>query len=266
MARPFFVDGEPRVARAVGTSDWSSVDLEPSLLRIDPITRHLLAGYWTDVGRTKHAAVAAHARLAMQLLSLGAPPELISGAHAAMGEELRHARFAFTIASAFRFMPVGPGPLGVDDAFQGSSVESVLLDVVRAGCVATTIASMELRELLEKVEDSALRFVVSEMARDTAEHVVFAWRTLQWLCDDMGEPARELVRAEASRIAAELNEVRSQPPPAHVPDETLLRAGYVSGRVRRDVKLAALERSLFGLRAVADDAMGDDESERVTVA
>jgi hypothetical protein len=143
---------------------------------------------------------------------------------------------------------------------------AVTAELIRAGCIAATVASMEARELLERVTDPAVRFAVGEIARDSSDHVVLAWRTLQWMCDEHAEVAAAAIRADLARLEGELERSRSEPPPSPQRDEGLLRAGYVSARARRDLQHAALERVVFGLRALVDKALPTvDEAERATL-
>ncbi len=266
MGRPFLVGDEIRMAPAQVREGWCAVDLDPRTDHLDVVTRMLLAGYWTDLGRAKHASVGAFAKVALQLLGLGAPPEILARAHAAMGDELRHARFAFALASAFRAAPLAPGALPVGGAVGEIDPAEVTAELVRAGCTAATVASMEARELLERVTDPAVRFVVGEIARDTSDHVVLSWRTLQWMCDEHADHAVAAIRGEVDHVEAELERRRSEPPSFPQRDEGLLRAGYVSARVRADLSRAALERVLFGLRALVDKALPTaDEAERATL-
>lgn len=266
LGRPLTVGGEARLAAAVRDPAWGAVELEPATGELDLITRLLLAGYWTDLGRAKHASVAAFARLAMRLLSLGAPPELISRVQSAMGDELRHARFAFAVASRFRSTAVGPGALPIEGALDDCTVAGVVLELVRGGCLSATAGSMEARELHERVTDPALRFVLGEIARDAADHVVLAWRALQWIVDEHEDPARLVVEAEVTRLSHERQRIQSEPPRSPARDESLLRAGYASAMVRRDIHTAALERVLFGLRALVERGLpASDEAERATL-
>ena len=46
-----------------------------------------------------------------QLLALAAPASLLTAAHAALADEIEHARVAFAVASALHGRPVGPGCL-----------------------------------------------------------------------------------------------------------------------------------------------------------
>ncbi len=253
------------MAEVVSSAAWGSLDLEPDIERLDMVTRLLLAGYWTDLGRTKHAAVGRFARLTVALLQLGAPPEIVQRAQSAGGAELRHARLAFTLASAFRLSAVGPGALPVAEDVEAGVAPLVAL-IVETCCLSATAESLELRALHDRAEDPAVRFVLSETSREASEQVLFGWRTLQWLCEEHGEPARSAVREQLDRVAEETAAARSEPPRYPLRDESLLRSGYASALVRRDMRLTALERVAFGLRALTEKGLPPgDEADRVTV-
>ena len=70
----------------------------------------------------EHAAVAAFARLAMQLISFGAPSELVELAIQAQRDEVGHARLAFGLASELAGTPVGPGALSIDGSLDNVSL------------------------------------------------------------------------------------------------------------------------------------------------
>lgn len=266
IGRPLLIEGQPRLAPATRDHAWGAVELDPETSRLALVERMLLAGYWTDLGRAKHASVGAFARLALQLLSIGAPPELLARVQGAMGDELRHARLAFAVASRFRGAPVGAGALPIEGALDDTGLGPLVLELVRGGCLATTSGSLEARELHEHVADPALRFVLGEIARDASDHVVLAWRTLQWVCDEHEEEARPHLCVELTRLAAERERLDAAPPQFPVRDESLLRAGYASALVRRDIHLVALDRVLFGLRALVDKGLpSSDEADRATL-
>ncbi|MBL9022013.1 MAG: ferritin-like domain-containing protein [Myxococcales bacterium] len=266
IGRPLLIEGQARLAPAARDQAWGAVELDPDTSRLDLVSRMLLAGYWTDLGRAKHASVGAFARLALQLLSVGAPPELVARVQGAMGDELRHARLAFAVASRFRGAPVGPGALPIDGALDDLGIGPLVFELVRGGCLATTAGSLEARELHEHVSDPALRFVLGEIARDASDHVVLAWRTLQWVCDEHEDDARPYVSIELARLSGERERVLSEPPRSPVRDESLLRAGYASALVRRDIHMVALDRVLFGLRALVDRGLpASDEADRATL-
>jgi hypothetical protein len=74
----------------------------------------------------EHASVAAFARFVLELLSAGAPLELVEGAGDAMRDELRHTQICFGLASAYAGAPIGPGPLDTTGALEPVSFEARL--------------------------------------------------------------------------------------------------------------------------------------------
>ncbi|NUP11057.1 MAG: ferritin-like domain-containing protein [Polyangiaceae bacterium] len=251
IGRPFVVDGEERLADAETREDWAATDLQPRLEGLDRDTRAKLAAYWTDIGRMEHASIAAFARFALQLLSLGAPPELVSRTQSAMVDETRHARFAFALASAYAGEALGPGALAMDRALSDASLESVLATVITEGCVGETVAAMEAKEALERVEDPALRFVLREITRDESEHAVLAWRSVAWLLEAHGPRAAAVVRESLGALRASL--ACGPVPAASAEDERLLARGYVGASVRAELRRHAIDRVIApALEAMLD--------------
>jgi hypothetical protein len=179
----------------------------------------------------EHASIASFARFTLQLLALGAPPELVRDAQEAMGDETEHARLAFGLASAFAGRPLGPGPLAIDRALDGFD----LATLIREGCVSETVAAIEAREALEQVTDPAVRPVLETIAEDELRHSTLAWRTLGWVVSS-GRADRELVRAE---VLTALREVRPRAR-ADSHDEALKAFGIVSEVRREELRRMAI--------------------------
>lgn len=258
IGRPFLVQGEERLAQAQRRDDWVAADLVPDLTQLDATTRRELSAYWTEIARMEHASVAAFARFALQLLSLGAPPELVSRTHAAMADETRHATFAFSIASSYGDKTIGPGPLAMDGAMADHAVEDILRTVLLEGCLGETVASMEAAEALEHVEDPALRFVLKEITRDEEQHALLAWRTVQWMCETFGEQTRPVLAEIVEQLKATLAGPASVQPSAA--DEALLARGCVTPAVRSELRRGALARVVIpGLEAILNGVTEQDE-------
>jgi hypothetical protein len=131
--RPLFVEGHARLADATSRGDWACAS---SIEQLDAHTRETLAQHWTQVGRFEHASVASFARFAVHLLRLGAPPQLLRQTHAAMADEIEHARMAFGLASAYAQRELGPGALDV----RGSIDAEVDHFARRTSCATLSLA------------------------------------------------------------------------------------------------------------------------------
>ena len=207
--RPFLVDRAPRTAEATRRADYSA-SAGVLLDGISAVQRAALAAEWTRIGLMEHASVAAFARFALQLLGLGAPPDLLEACQQAMQDELRHTRLAFGLASAYASAPLGPGSLKLDDALDGSS-DDLLADVVMGtlveGCIGETIAALDAREGASFAIDPHVQQVLSEIAADEERHAELAWRFLDWALTERPALAPQLLartRAQLARVSSRL--------------------------------------------------------------
>lgn len=179
--RPLVVDGAPRRAPAVRAA-WSSARPELAVDVDADLAAEIARGALEE-----HASVAAFARTMCELVALGAPESLLQRTHAALGDEIRHARQAFELASALGGAPIGPGPLpeAVAPLRAGPTLaRELLLDVLRGGCVGEALAAAR---AAERAEDPALparvRAFYTNIAGDEARHAALAFETARFLVD-----------------------------------------------------------------------------------
>ena len=194
--RPFLIADEARKAAPVASPDWltSAAEIRLADLQVptDPSLRAQLAAHWTEIGLLEHASVAAFARFTLQLLSLGAPAELVEQSQRAALDEVRHAELAFALASRYAGRSIGPGPLPLTGALDGSSVEAILRTTVREGCVGETRAALEASRAAEPCEDPVVRSVLETIAADEARHAELAWKVVRFIVSAHPEMASVL--------------------------------------------------------------------------
>lgn len=252
VGRPFMVGGEPRRASACERAAWS--DARDRLVSqcdvpTEPKLRRALARYWTEAALAEHASIAAFARFAIQLLRLGAPPELLRDCHAAMADETRHARLAFGLASRFGGQTIGPTGLDLDsclDIDTDIDIEALLDDVVVEGCLGETRAAFEARVAATHCADPALAAVLLQIAQDEERHAALAWRFVAWLLrarpDSRGALERALERGLARAPVADMGVGVDGGAGMGLLDDGLRRS--IDARVRA-VIVAPLGRSLL---------------------
>jgi hypothetical protein len=244
FGRPFLVHGRDRVANTITDSAWACLPSAPERTASRSVLA-AAAAHWARVGLMEHASIASFARFTLQLLALGAPPELVRDAQEAMGDETEHARLAFGLASAFAGRPLGPGPLAIDRALDGFDLRDFVATLIREGCVGETVAAIEAREALEHVTDPAVRAVLETIARDDLRHAALAWQVLGWVVAS-GRADREIVYGEVLRAVREVH-AQAQP----TAEDEALRAFGVVGEVRRDELRLMAVSSVIGRCATA---------------
>jgi hypothetical protein len=242
--KPFVVAGAACAAPArVGT--WSRTVLEPRLPE-DASVRTRLAAHWTQVGLMEHASIAAFARRSLQLLSLGAPAELVEQSNRALGDELAHADIAFALASAYSGVSVGPGCLSLANALEHESPEKILELVVLEGCIGETVAALEAREAAMHCADPVVRAALERIADDETRHAALAWRTLRWAVASVPSCFLGIDTAfEAGLARLDTN-----------PDTTedLARHGVLSATLRSELQARIREVLRAGVRALRASA------------
>lgn len=212
------VQGISRVPRLVPRGDWGLFDGKV----VAPVEGELavqLRDAWLADAAMEHASIASFARLSLELVSLGAPPSLVRGAHEAALDEIEHARLAFGLARAVdpSSSPMGPGPF----AHAGSSglattLEELVAATVRDGCVGESFAALVAAEGALLCTEPRARAVLLRIAEEERAHAAFAFRVVAWAIGAGGAPVRRAAAAafdEARRAgdgpAAEVDEVAS---------------------------------------------------------
>jgi hypothetical protein len=182
--RPFLVEREARVAGADHRDDWTLQSSKTP--ELSEGARERLARAWLDDALLEHASVAAFARFTLELLSLGAPPELVQASGAAALDEIEHAKLCFAAASRYAGRALGPGKLDVKDAVGSTNFVAFALRTFEEGCVGETLAALLAEEALDRASDPFVRSVLERIASDEARHAELAWRAVHWAISSGG--------------------------------------------------------------------------------
>lgn len=204
--RPFLdPSGAPALAGTAPGAAWARDPGAPDVSSLDPSERRAIGEYWLQNARAEHSSVAGFNRFVLDLLSHGAPPELVARAQAAASQELRHALDCFRLASAYLGRPVGPGPLDMGGhAVIAKSVAELAAWTARDGAVGETLASYLAGRALGDAKDPAVREALERIVRDETEHAELAWATIQWAVETGGPEVCDAVRRVFANLGAPL--------------------------------------------------------------
>ena len=177
--RPFLVEATARLAPTMARGDWS-LRQAPSLAHLTPAERLAHAEHWTRLGQMEHASIAAFARFSLQLLSLGAPSDLVEACTQALADETAHTRLCFGIASAYAGRAIGPGPLDIAGSLDVSSLEDIVDLVIAEGCFGETSAALDALDAADSAADPVIRAAYAQIADDEQRHAELAFRFVRW--------------------------------------------------------------------------------------
>ena len=214
--------------------------------------RRRLAAQWLDDATAEHASVASFARATLELLAVGAPPELVFAAQQASLDEVRHAQTCFTLAALYSGEAAEPGPLPVP-TLRSPDLMSLACDTFVEGCIGETLAALAALRAARHCQVPAVREALTGIADDEARHAELAWATLAYAVRHGGPEVAAAVRALAEPLrAAAMAEPDTDAPPTaeanELPAALLLAHGRLPAaahaEARRDAWLEILGPTL----------------------
>ena len=223
--------GGVALAEAITRADWTRVAACDGGLgeRLSPEARAKLAEVWLRDAAFEHASIASFARLALDLIALGAPAALVADAHRAALDEIEHAELAYGIAGHLLGRAVGPAPLHTPVS-PAVTLASLARESFRDGCYGESVAVMLAHAAHDVTTDTTLRAAYARIAEDEQRHAELAYRIVAWAVSS-DAAARDTVAAERAALAATLAE-----PVAGDHDAALLDCGVLSELAERGVR------------------------------
>jgi hypothetical protein len=190
----------------------------------------------------EHASIAAFARFTLELLSFGAPRDLVLLSARAMADETHHAANAFSLASAYAGMSLVPAALDMDQVFVAPNLGESVLNAFIEGCIGETVAALQASEALRGSSVEAVRSVLIQVADEELRHAELAWRFVQWALPRVpASVQQELVLAVARELAmCEEESPSERSPEAAAQDAELLAHGVLCEAQVRALRIAAL--------------------------
>jgi hypothetical protein len=232
--RPFLIAGDARRAEGAARADWYPAN-PPALgdaPELDVELRARVAQGWLEQGLMEHASIAAFARFSLQLLSLGAPAELVSESAQAMADEIAHARDCFALSRRHGGRDVGPAPLPLTGALEELELSQIVLGTIAEGCIGETIAALEAAEAHAHCQDEPTRAVLARISADETAHAQLAWRFVAWALEQGPASLRETVRAEFERQLSSAATSPSSTIALDASEHQLLQQGLVGPELR----------------------------------
>ena len=226
--------GDALVLPGLGSGqDWAALPVEGA-----GATAHV-ANAWRENGRGEHASVAAFAQLTLDLISVGAPPQLLADAQRDALDEVRHAELCFSLAKALDGQAQSPQPFpqaGKTRALpptRALALARLAIDSLLEGALLEGYSARVIAKLTSRCEDAATLKVLEELAADEGRHSRHGWDVVEWCLLAGGAPVARALRGAAAAI----------------PKEPRVSAGSAAARgewERHGIAGADLERSTFG--------------------
>lgn len=207
--RQLRVLGEVKLAPLAPDTAWTTPGQEISATPLSEAAELAeVADAWRKNGLTEHASVAAFARLSTELVALGAPPELIQGAHEDALDEMRHTTWCFDLARRLdgkndgprefsaarsRLFAFGPKKLRLAQL----AVESLIDGALNEGISARTVG-----ELAREVTDPKIKEMLQAIAADEGRHAAHGFEIVKWCVEEGGYAVQVALQSAIAALPA----------------------------------------------------------------
>jgi hypothetical protein len=159
-----------------------------------PILDARRAALWAKAGAEEHASVASFSRLALELMALGAPTELLADVQRAALDEVRHAEACWELARHFGGRRVTPGEFPFTAPIDVRLTHAELAyAAAREGCLGETLGAHLAAAVAELAPEPHVQRVLESIATEEAEHAVLSFRIVAWALRTGGAAARAAV-------------------------------------------------------------------------
>jgi len=151
---------------------------------------------WARAGCDEHASVAAFSRLALQLMRLGAPSELLRDVHQAAIDEVGHAELCWHLAENLGAGRVAAGSFPFHDAIDVNvDLAAVAAAAVREGCLSETLGAHVVSVAAQLAPEPDVQATLQRIAVEESAHAVLSFRIVAWALQRGGVEVKAAVRA-----------------------------------------------------------------------
>jgi hypothetical protein len=215
----------------------------------DEALRHVIAAQWRENGRTEHASVAAFARLTLDLMALGAPPELVADSNRDALDEIRHTELCFGLARAIDGRVESPGAFPEAarartlSRSRSIALAQLAVDSLVDGALHEGVSARIIAKLARRCEAPAIQCILKEIAADEGRHARHGWDVVRWCLSEGGEPVASALQGALRALPKHM----SSPMPAEARDGSWERWGIMGEELEaeeHDATRADLERRL----------------------
>lgn len=177
----------------------------------DPEIAKGVGAEWRNNAGKEHASIASFAQLSLDLLAVGAPPELLAAVQSDICDEIRHTRICYSIARDFDGRAEGPKAfpearrLHVLAPSRTVALAQIAIDAVIDGALNEGVSARILARLSARAIDPDLQAQLRNMAGDEARHAAHSWDVVRFCIEAGGEPVREALRGALRRLPTSMH-------------------------------------------------------------
>ncbi|HVH41159.1 MAG TPA: hypothetical protein VM925_02415 [Labilithrix sp.] len=240
---------------------WAKRSQAPRFVAsLDDATRAAIADQWRENGRTEHASVAAFARLTLDLMALGAPPELVTAANQDSLDEIRHAEMCFGLARSIDDRAESPAPFAEAarartlPRSRALALAALAVDSLVDGALHEGVSARIIAKLARRTDDDIVRAILKEIAADEGRHARHGWDVVQWCLLEGGDVVAAALRGAVGRLPRAMRSA--------IPEAARFGAWEKYGLMGEELEAAEYDAARVELEARTKKLLASNEERR----
>lgn len=168
--------------------------------QLTPEQRARVARVWRARTRAEYLAITTFAFLTVDMVAAGAPPDILSFAHQAAIDEIRHTEMCLRMTQIYAGETPTPDPdlSGLPNDPALPKLHQAVTNSMLINCVVETFACTILAVVLEQTTDPCAHAVLKRILSDEVGHARLGWAFLRWGIDTGGNG---VIKACSDKVA-----------------------------------------------------------------
>ncbi len=145
------------------------------------VKQHII-DYWLESSISEHTSIASFNKHSLELISLGAPSNLLIRCNQAAIDEIVHAVLCMSVVSSVSGKQLSDPVTNVANLLPSQpTAKEVMLSVIYDGCINETLAAYSAKVVANRTKEPNIKKIIEKIDMEEMTHALLAFDTLDWI-------------------------------------------------------------------------------------
>ncbi len=154
----------------------------PISLNIPENIRQFIIEYWLESSISEHTSIASFNKHSLELISIGAPSNLLIRCNQAAIDEIVHAVLCMSVVSSVSGKKLSDPVTSVANLLPTEPTpKDIMLSVLYDGCINETLAAFSAKVVSRYTKEPNIKKIIEKIDMEEMNHALLAFDTLDWI-------------------------------------------------------------------------------------
>ena len=154
----------------------------PISIHIPENMKQYIIDYWLESSVSEHTSIASFNKHSLELISLGAPSNLLIRCNQAAIDEIIHAVLCMSVVSSVSGKHLSDPVTNVANLLPSQPTpKEVMLSVIYDGCINETLAAYSAKVVAKCTKEPNIKKIIEKIDMEEMTHALLAFDTLDWI-------------------------------------------------------------------------------------